>query len=147
MKITDPTALILVKIGVILLMVVFRVWAHNRESEVRYDVPSSIKVAAWIHIVLGGVITLCALLAGFLTKMSTEWSLAIVSLATVGGALWIRTAIRLIDGYRSARWWSIPFLIIMLPCAPFVGWVCSPIAAYCVFISATSRKFYKSPAW
>lgn len=118
-------------------------WLAKHERKPRPELPSSIKTAAYILIVTGGVFTLVGVACGVLfADLPRPWRLVWIAVASIGGALWIWNAFRLRDGIRSARWASIPFLVAAFPCLPFLDWLAAPAAVYCLFLDKSARQFF-----
>ena len=122
-------------------------WLVRHQWKPRPNLPSSIKAAANILLVTGGIFMLVGVACGVLfADLSRLWRFVWIAVANVGGALWIWNAFRLRDGVRSARWTSIPFLFASVPCLPFLGWIAAPVAAYCLFLDSNARRFYREQA-
>jgi hypothetical protein len=66
-----------------------------------------------------------------------------ITIASIGGALWIWNAFRLRDGIHSARWACIPCLLAAFLCLPLLGWIVAPVGAYGLFLDKTTKQFFK----
>jgi hypothetical protein len=120
-------------------------WLHKHAQKPRPELPSTIKTAAYLLLTTGGAFMLVGVALGtLLTDLPRLWRFVWIAVASIGGALWIWNAFRLRDGIRSARWTSIPFLVAALPCLPFLGWIASPLTAYCLFLDRRARQFFKN---
>ena len=118
-------------------------WLIKHARKPRPKLPSSIKAAAYILLATGGIFTLVGVACGVLfVDLPRPWRLVWLVVTSIGGALWIWNAFRLRDGVHSARWASIPFLLVALPCLPFLGWIAAPGAAYCLFLNKDARNFF-----
>src|SRR5216683_2662979 len=135
----DPYAL-----GFAVLMHLFIApWIIKHAQKPRPELPSCIKSATNILLATGGVFLIVGVACGFLfTDLPRLWRFVWIAVASVVGALWIWNAFRLRDGIHSARWASIPFLVAALPCLPLLGWIASPVTAYCLFFDKRARQFF-----
>jgi hypothetical protein len=119
-------------------------WLKKHARKPRPDLPASIKLAANVLLITGSVFMVVGVICGIIfTDLSQIWRFAWIVIASVGGAIWIWNAFQLRDGICSARWISIPFLLLAVPCLPLLGWIGSPIAAYCLFLDKTAKQFFR----
>jgi len=130
--------------GFFVVMQLFIVpWLMRHARKTRPKLPSSIRTAAYILLAGGGFFILVGVACGILfADLPRFWRFVWITIATVGGTLWIWNTFRLRDGIRSARWTAIPCLAALFLCAPFIGWVAAPGAAYCLFGAKRAREFF-----
>ena len=118
-------------------------WLRQHLLKPRPELPAKVKTAANLLLAMGGVFTVVGVALGTLfSDLPRVWRFVWIAVASVVGALWIWNAFRLRDGIRSARWISIPFLLVALPCLPLLGWIASPAAFYCLFLDGRARRFF-----
>ena len=80
---------------------------------------------------MGWVFLIAGVASGIvITDRSRVWRIAWISIASLVGILWIWTGFRVKQGSRSARWASIPFLVVSFPSLPILGWITVPIVVY-----------------
>jgi len=119
-------------------------WLLKHAGKPRPELPSTVKTAAYLLITMGGVFMLVGVALGTLfSDLPRVWRCVWIAVASIVGVLWVWNAFRLRDGIRSARWTSIPFLVVALPCLPLLGWIASPVTAYCLFLDGRARRFFR----
>jgi hypothetical protein len=118
-------------------------WLLKHARRPRPKLPSSVKAAAYTLLATGGIFSLVGVACGILfTDLPQPWRFVWIAVTGIVGALWIWNAFRLRDGIHSARWASVPFILAVFPCLPFLGWIAAPATAYCLFLDRNARKFY-----
>jgi hypothetical protein len=105
--------------------------------------PSGIQSAASLLFATAGLFMFVAIAFSYFGADSQFWRIAWISIVSLVGVLWIWTAYRVKQGSHSARWASIPFLVVAFLSLPLLGWIMVPFAVYGLFINKSSRQFFQ----